>query len=245
MGNTLDKPASPSNNLNEQIIKTFPPIEPEPLPLPNSEPEPEPKLITEFPEETVYARYVGRMLGKPHLLMQKSRPLAYASEVGESFRPIVPRWLVNSAYGISIGYVFADTLIHTYNVRQILKKSNNTSNDNHNKQIAINFADKAIWHTFASMVLPAVSIHSIVKYSGICLKHEMDHMQMFKSANVESVARIAKYSRWGSVFIGLTAIPFIIHPLDHLTDLTMDRTIRRLYPGQLVDTHACTHSHLQ
>lgn len=244
------------------IIKMFPTSEPstsEPSSpgqpnQPNQPNQPDhpdhPKLaeLSELPEETVYARYIGRILGKPHILMQKSRPLAYASEVGESFRPIVPRWIVNSAYGISIGYVIVDTMIHTYNVNQILKNRNNSQSQKH---LAINFIDKAIWHTFASMILPAVTIHSIVKYSGICLKHELDHMSFFKITNpfndeaikAKNIAQIAKYSRWGSVFIGLASIPFIIHPLDHLTDYVMDKTMRQLYPGQLIDTYAHAHAH--
>ena len=32
------------------------------------------------------------------------RYVAYSSDVGEAFRPVVPTWLVKSTYGLAFGY---------------------------------------------------------------------------------------------------------------------------------------------
>lgn len=44
----------------------------------------------------------------------------YANEVGESFRPVIPKQLVHASYGVAITYVIADCLdksLKTYRVR--------------------------------------------------------------------------------------------------------------------------------
>ena len=37
------------------------------------------------------------------------RFFGYANEVGEAFRPLIPRWLVNATYGVAIVYALGDT----------------------------------------------------------------------------------------------------------------------------------------
>lgn len=188
------------------------------------------EMITEPSRDFGVMRYVSSLVRKPQHLMRQLRPTAYASEVGESFRPVVKSWMVNTAYALSIGYVCADTGFHTYNVHNELKKQN-LSNDQIIKQTAINFCDKAVWHTFASMVLPAVTVHAVVKYSGKTLNYGFNRSSYMTTKHITS---IGKYSRIGSVFMGLISIPIIIHPLDHLTDYLMDNTIRKFYNEKLV-----------
>lgn len=187
-------------------------------------------MVTEPSRDFGVMRYVSSLVRKPQHLMRQLRPTAYASEVGESFRPVVKPWLVNMAYALSIGYVCADTAFHTYNVHSTLKKQS-LPNDQIVKQTAINFGDKAVWHTFASMVLPAVTVHSVVKYSGKTINYGLNRSSYMTTKHLASIGR---YSRIGSVFMGLASIPFIIHPLDHLTDYVMDNTVRKLYGKQLV-----------
>lgn len=38
------------------------------------------------------------------------RFLGYSNEVGEAFRPLIPRAIVNLSYGIAIAYSLADTI---------------------------------------------------------------------------------------------------------------------------------------
>jgi hypothetical protein len=51
------------------------------------------------------ARYLGLVARIRPLLIPASRYLAYTSDVGEAFRPVVNPKVVTSAYGISIAYV--------------------------------------------------------------------------------------------------------------------------------------------
>jgi fission process protein 1 len=208
-------------------------------------------LIPEPSENFEIVRYVSNLFAKPHIILQKTRFLAYVSEVGESFRPIIPRWLVNSAYGVSIGYVGIDTIIHTWNVNKLLKDKLNRDYenktfidkaylDNLNQikfQTFVNFMDKSIWHTFASMVLPMYAVHGVVDTADWYLKSLLQHKNIKKiiimaKGNVNSIPKYASYS---SVLFGLLCIPWIIHPLDHATDFVMDNSIRKLYGHMLVN----------
>jgi fission process protein 1 len=159
-----------------------------------------------------------------------ARPLAYTSEVGEAFRPLIYRSIVNTAYGISIGYVIGDTAFHIMKLRQKLQtdpKFDKLDQNEQTKLIAINGIDKAVWHSFASMVLPALSVHTIVKYSGKSYLFGMNKL-------FPHILNAVKFTRVGSVATGLLAIPFIIHPLDHATDFVMDRTLRTVYSDKLI-----------
>lgn len=139
-------------------------------------------------------------------VMGTLRPTAYASEVGEALRRVTPLWFVNSMYGASILYVLVDTGVSTVSAY----KNNEKQVISNRKHAAIVCADQIVWHTFASMVLPAVTIHTIVKYAG----------------------KLLRGTRYASVLpavIGLTSIPFIIHPLDNSVTSVMDKIVRPFY----------------
>lgn len=152
--------------------------------------------------------YVNSFLRTLPKIISKQRYLAYASEVGESFRPIVPKYIINTAYAASILYVCFDVGMHTEN----LIKQNKSR-----KEVIVLTSDKILWHSFASMILPAITVHSIVKYSSIGI-HKYN---MFNN--------YPKVKGWAPTVFALMCIPFIIHPIDHVTDFAMDNTIRKLY----------------
>lgn len=160
--------------------------------------------------ELVYGSRVARVAQALNNVMIGSRPLAYASEVGESARPIISRHMVLSLYGLSIGYVLLDTFYKSIAVRE------------HGIGKTALFAmDLAIWHSLASMALPAFTIHSIVKFSG----------KLMKNTNIANPA--SRLFMFGPTLIGLASIPFIIHPIDHFTDLAMNNSLRRFYSHKL------------
>ena len=156
----------------------------------------------------VYGSRLARAMKGLNNLMIAGRPLAYASELGESVRPLVPKLLVKSLYGISWGYIILDTIAKTYSVR-----------DQGREKMSFYATDLFIWHGLASMMLPALTIHSIVKFSGRVIK---------KFANP-----ISKLGKIVPTIFGLASIPFIIHPLDHATDIGMDLTLRKLYSHKM------------
>jgi fission process protein 1 len=165
------------------------------------------KLIEEN-RNIVYVSRISRLLLTINKNLQVLRPLAYASEVGESFRPITSSYIVKFLYAISWGYVFLDTGIRVHKV-----------NDKSYEIISLTFFDSLTWHVLASMVLPAFTIHAIVENS----------KKLFKKSNIQNIP-LKKYT---PTVIGLCSIPFIIHPLDHFTDYLMNNTIRQFYCNKL------------
>lgn len=147
----------------------------------------------------------GSLLMRSMRFLAGARPAAYASEVGESARPIVPKWMVNLGYGVSGLYVVADVYLKGYDT------FTKTGDQRHTNIVVV---DSLVWHSLASMTIPAVTIHSIVKYSA----------KPMKRANFSP-----KVCRTVPSLIGLVSIPLIIHPIDHLTDYLLDNTIRKFY----------------
>lgn len=140
--------------------------------------------------------------------MSTLRPLAYTSEIGEAFRPLSSSYFVKFMYGVSWSYVLLDTGLKVHKV----------SNESPTV-ISLTLFDTFTWHIFASMLLPAVTIHAIVGNS----------KKLLNKANVQNKF-VMKYS---PTLIGLVSIPLIIHPLDHLTDFMMDYTLRMAYKDLL------------
>lgn len=79
------------------------------------------------------------------------RPVAYMSEVGEAVRPIVPKPVVWLGYGLSFGYVFADIGLKLHDMK-----------DEKQEMILWKGIDLSLWHMSASIVVPAITIHTIV-----------------------------------------------------------------------------------
>ncbi|XP_037938258.1 mitochondrial fission process protein 1 [Teleopsis dalmanni] len=131
------------------------------------------------------------------------RYLGYANEVGESFRPLVPRSAVLATYGISIGYVFADAYDKCMKAQKLGASS---------KTVAIRTGDVFIWQMLASVVIPGYTINRITWASKGLLK---------------SVKASKPAIKILPTVLGLASIPLIIHPIDHMVDYIMDNTYRK------------------
>ncbi|KAA1130382.1 hypothetical protein PGTUg99_007807 [Puccinia graminis f. sp. tritici] len=163
------------------------------------------------------ARYLGLVARIRPLLIPASRYLAYTSDVGEAFRPVVNPKVVTSAYGISIGYVVGDVAYEGW--KGHLQAQGDPDD---NLVIALKVARRAAFQGTASMLLPALTIHSAVRYS--------KKMIFSKMANprIHSI---------GPTAVGLGIIPFLPtlfdEPVEHLVNKTFDQ-IERNVLGQLV-----------
>jgi hypothetical protein len=129
-----------------------------------------------------------------------SRPLAYASEVGESMRKVIPK-LVTPLYALSIGYVFVDIAIKYLNIGD--------RSTNYKKYFLL---DLSLWHLGASILFPAITINRFVHGSTYLL-------------NKAKVGN--KVAVFGPAIAAVCLIPFIVHPLDHATDWLMDNSFRK------------------
>ena len=74
-------------------------------------------------------------------------PLLHLLQVGEAFRPLVPRWAVNASYGLAGAYVCSDAAW----------RAQATS-----REPAVEAVDTLLWQGLASIALPGLVINRVV-----------------------------------------------------------------------------------
>lgn len=154
-----------------------------------------------------YASRVALILRKLPALTQKAKAAAYSSEVGESFRPVIHKKMVRFLYGVSIGYIIVDVTGRSFCVA-----------DQGTNKMSYFIFDTLLWHSLASLLLPALAIHKIVALSKkvICKI----------SSNKKALA-------WIPAILALSSVPFIIHPIDKITDFALDNVVRPIYVDKI------------
>lgn len=100
-----------------------------------------------------YAAYARRIA---QVFLAKGRLVAYTSDMGESFRPIVPRWLVRAAYGVTWAYVAVDVTYHT--AEEHVKGSAPMT-------VLRTAVHAATFQSIASVLVPSILIHQV---RGLC-----------------------------------------------------------------------------
>uniref|UniRef100_A0A8D0DY09 Mitochondrial fission process protein 1 n=1 Tax=Salvator merianae TaxID=96440 RepID=A0A8D0DY09_SALMN len=136
------------------------------------------------------------------------RYLGYANEVGESFRAIVPVSLVWASYGVATLYVTADAVDKG-------KKAAMSAEESHARRATIAVVDTFVWQALASVIIPGFTINRICKAS-LYLMGSMTRWPL-------------PVRKWATTAVGLSAIPFIIKPIDRSVDYLMDSSLRKLY----------------
>ena len=91
----------------------------------------------------------GVKLAARHEFVGPVRLLGYANEVGEAFRPLVPRWCVGASYGIAGAYVTADAAW-----RSTVPPPGRSP--------LVEAADTFVWQGLASVAIPGAVINRIV-----------------------------------------------------------------------------------
>ncbi|KFY59738.1 hypothetical protein V497_04112, partial [Pseudogymnoascus sp. VKM F-4516 (FW-969)] len=169
-----------------------------------------------------YAAYATRIRTA---LLSAQRYVAYTSDVGESFRPVAHPNLVRAAYGISWCYLAGDVAFEGYkaycaNQRTLHPESAGVPAHQHVADAVVAGGEvkevrapgvvtaledyrtvvvqRALFQGIASMGLPMLTIHSIVRYSGQAMK------------NVKS----PKLRMWGPVGLGLSVVPVLPYLFD-------------------------------
>ncbi|BGP17470.1 hypothetical protein JCM10213_003247 [Rhodosporidiobolus nylandii] len=163
------------------------------------------------------ARYLGYLARLRPVLISSARYLAYSSDVGESFRPVVAPRMVTAAYGISWAYVAGDVGYEGYKAKL---KAAEFAPEQVQQVVGLTVAKRAIFQATASMLLPSLTIHSIVKYSALAIKRQ----------GVQNL----RVRQWLPSALGLgfiPALPFIFdEPVEHVVDSTFERIHNSLYP---------------
>lgn len=141
------------------------------------------------------------------------RYLGYANEVGESFRAIVPVSLVWASYGVATAYVTADAV--DKGKKAAAAKS---PEEGRTTRVAVAVVDTFIWQALASVIIPGFTINRICAAS------------LYLMGNVTRWPLSVR--KWATTAVGLSAIPFIIKPIDRSVDFMMDSSLRRLYNAE-------------
>uniref|UniRef100_A0A1A8D1T5 Mitochondrial fission process protein 1 n=1 Tax=Nothobranchius kadleci TaxID=1051664 RepID=A0A1A8D1T5_NOTKA len=138
------------------------------------------------------------------------RFLGYANEVGESFRALVPVSLVWGSYAVSTMYVTADAVDKG-------RKAAVAHGDNPGRttRVAVAVVDTFVWQALASVIIPGFTINRLC------------------AGSLYLLGRTTKWPlpvrKWTTTAIGLSAIPFIITPIDRSVDFLLDSSLRKLY----------------
>lgn len=139
---------------------------------------------------------------------QGVRYMAYTSDLGESFRPVLKPWQVNLTYGVAAGYCLADSAYAGYCVSE--------AGEPRSVVIAA-CAQRGVFQFVASLALPAVIIHTVVHQA----------QPLFRRPAFADMPRVAKYGPSG---IGLAIIPFL--PLmDPACEHGVDWLFDKAWPG--------------
>jgi fission process protein 1 len=154
-----------------------------------------------------YGRFIGLVRKFTSI-----RLMSYTSELVEAGRPVLLKSLVWVGYGVSIVYVLGDVAVKVNDVK-------NRGTD----VMKYTALDAGLWHTSASLVVPAVTIHGIV--GGV------SRFQGYL-ANSRKIG-LPKFFKFVPTVVGLLSIPLIIHPIDHGTDYVMNRFVRPIYSDRL------------
>ncbi|KAI8805633.1 mitochondrial 18 KDa protein-domain-containing protein [Cladochytrium replicatum] len=171
-----------------------------------------------------YLAYVGRFT---RVLARLPRIMAYTSEVGEAFRPVVPKPIVTTAYGISWAYIFADVIIGAHNSYE--------RGDRPGIIMRV-IAERSVFQSVASMLLPAFAVHQTV--------HRVDH-EFTRRIKLADAAKEAKsgavvpkklwvptpaIARWGPTSAGLALIPFLPVMFDHPVEWLVEKSFDIVWP---------------
>ena len=136
----------------------------------------------------------------------KIRYLAYSSDVGESFRPVLSPHAVRATYGIAIGYVCCDVGYHVYQETQL------PDDVAGGKNVPRCVVHNTVFQLIASLALPAFIIHAGVHQA----------QRTFK--------KLGRYTKWGPTVVGLAMIPFLPTCVDYPAEVIIDTGFAYAWP---------------
>ncbi|KAJ7095108.1 mitochondrial 18 KDa protein-domain-containing protein [Mycena belliarum] len=135
-----------------------------------------------------------------------TRYIAYTSDVGEAFRPVVPPWVVTAAYGVSWLYLTGDVSYESYKAHRQGPSPFEAAHFSEPVRIGMAAVERATFQSIASMALPAFTIHTAVKQA----------KKAFDKANNP------RLRAWGPTVTGLAIVPVLPylfdHPVEHVTE---------------------------
>ncbi|KZP24610.1 hypothetical protein FIBSPDRAFT_821908 [Athelia psychrophila] len=154
-----------------------------------------------------YAAYGARLRTA---LRAGTRYVAYTSDVGEAFRPVVPPAIVTAAYGISWLYLTGDVGYEAYKAHRNGPSPLEAAHFSEPTRVGMVAVKRAAFQSIASMALPALTIHTAVAQAKRAF------------AGVQN----PRIKTWGPTVTGLAIVPVLPflfdHPVEKVTDTVFD-----------------------
>lgn len=135
------------------------------------------------------------------------RYVAYTSDVGEAFRPIVPPAVVRAAYGISWLYLSADVSYEAYKAHRRGPSPMEAAHFSEQTRVGLVAVKRAAFQSVASMALPAFTIHTIVA----------------RSKPLFTRSKYPRIRTWGPTLAGLAIVPVLPYLFDNPVEHAVDR----------------------
>ena len=142
-----------------------------------------------------YALWAGR--GLLAVMLVRFRLTAFTSEVGESLRPLIAAWQVGLAYAVSWLYVSLDVLLRCVDEYALRGRT---------WRVVRTLLFFGVFHSVATMLLPAVMIHAAVHRSDQLLQLLARRVAREPSRWPRAV-RVLPTLWWVPTLVGLTLIP--------------------------------------
>lgn len=156
------------------------------------------------------ARFLG-LAGRVGVVLARtakagSRYIAYSSDVGEAFRPLVSPSFVRATYGIAYAYVMCDVTMAVYGEHQ-----RSQDKEDYDQRVARAGVETLTFQLLASIAVPSLIIHTAV--------HQAQNL-------AKKAAKPTKLARYGPTALGLGIIPVlpftIDEPIEHLIEEGFD-----------------------
>ncbi|KAF8583962.1 hypothetical protein K439DRAFT_1389949 [Ramaria rubella] len=165
--------------------------------------------------EVRYMAYASRLRTA---LRASSRYIAYTSDIGEAFRPVVSPRIVAAAYGISWAYLLGDVSYEAYKAHRQGPTPLEATNFSEPTRVGLVAVQRGVFQAVASMGLPALTIHTVVRQT------TKIYAKNAKSARVKA---------WGPTLTGLAVVPLLPYlfdkPVEHVTDVAFDWMKQKWY----------------
>ena len=167
------------------------------------------------------ARYMAYATRIARVLAPSSRYLAFSSDVGEAFRPVVSQKLVRFSYGLTWGYVFGDIGYSTYNAYKLHP---------HNIDFVKDRASRATaFQLIGSVGLPFLIIHTGVHQSSNFFNKVTPNIKLLRA--------------WGPSAVGLAIIPLLPAFVDHPVERAVDYVFNTYNPFNVEAKYLAMHHH--
>ncbi|KAJ7179412.1 mitochondrial 18 KDa protein-domain-containing protein [Mycena filopes] len=127
-----------------------------------------------------------------------TRYIAYTSDIGEAFRPVVPPWVVSAAYGVSWLYLAGDVSYESYKAKRQGPTPLEAQHFSEPVRIGITAVERATFQSLASMALPAFTIHTAVK----------------QATKAFAKTKNPRVRSWGPTMTGLAIVPVLPYLFD-------------------------------